>query len=651
MKFVSLRRSLVLPLFLSLIALFIIFQGFNEAITRSDSKNSLINHIQVLSTGVAMNLEASVMFEDQESALEVLNTFSADERVIFVNLSLPNNSSFAQYTSNDYHTNQLPKQVISSLQMTNNIYFEQKLVSKVPISIDGNVIGELLVIVDAHRLFDWSKTIQQSLFYLIMCTLAGLFLFYRIKTQVITPIKKLNDAILDLGNNEHQLKHVHVQDNNEIGNLVIGFNQMAEEISQRGIEITNTLLHLKQEKEYATEVIESAQYALIVTDSLGVIKLTNIQALTLFEKNSTEMEGRYIGDFLSLKKDMLQNTLAQELTLSGLRSFIENSKGENITLRITSSELPHQGLSLFTIEDVTVQEKLIRRQRLMVRVFDDSQEGLIVLNHQQQITMVNPAFVGLLGYSENELVGKTFHDIENWHQFRGLNDLAHINQEDFSMWQGEISEQHKDGYAVPLLVKVSRLTNIEVTAESDIVLIFSDISNVKEVERLDYLAHHDQLTSLGNRALLYCKIEMMLAKGLRGQFALIYLDLDGFKAINDHYGHIAGDKVLTSTADRLQELIRANDVVVRLGGDEFIIVQVETNDNGAVQLANRVIDSVSQPIEYEHRVLEIGVSVGVYLSKKESNETLDEMLHAADRAMYMAKAQGKGRVVNLYNAS
>lgn len=650
MKFISLRRRIVLPLFASLLSLFFIFQALNEYNARYEAERSLINHIHVLNAGVEMNLEAAVLFEDQETALEVLNTFSADPNVHHAILSLKDQPNFARYGFADDELYQVPIVVEQRLTKRESLIYQKQLFSRVAVKIDGEQIGELTVIVDAKSLFDWSDSLRQAIFFLAMCLLTGLLLFYRIKTHVITPVDNLNSSVRHLGKNDQLWKPVVEHANDELGHLVRGFNTMGAEIRKRGEEIADTLAHLEQEKAYAIEVIESAQYALLVADREGNIKLCNIKALQLFCESREKMEGNLIGNYLHLKENKLQNALSQKTLLDGLRTSIINRSGEERELRITSSELPHIGLSLFTIEDVTEQEIHIQRQRLMARVFENSQDGLLVLNKKQQITMTNPAFVRLLGYSEVELVGKSFDDIKPWHQLRNLLEIANENLKTFNIWQGELWEEHKKGRSVPLSVKANQLKINETDEESELVLIISDISNVKEVERLEYLAHHDSLTGLGNRAQLYSELESIISRGKLGSFALIYMDLDGFKLINDNYGHVAGDVVLKEMSVRLLKLVRNKDLVVRLGGDEFVIVQRHTDNSGAVKLAKRVLNSVAEPILFEGIELKIGVSVGVHMTQKNRPETSEEMLRTADKAMYSAKAQGKGKVVNLFHA-
>ncbi|RKF19759.1 diguanylate cyclase [Alginatibacterium sediminis] len=650
MKFISLRRRIVFPLFASILGLFIVFQLVSDYNYRKEAEHSLISHIEVLSKGVAINLSAAVLFEDQDAALEVMDTFSADPQVLYAVLSLNNQPHFSQYSASSNSVYEFPPLVEQNLARQRSFIYQRELFSQVPVMLGADKLGTLTVVVNAQSLFDWSNALRQAIFYLVLCALTGLFLYYRINSHVIAPVEKLNSAVRGLSGTKQQWQAVDTHANDELGNLVQGFNNMGEELTKQGIEIEQTLERLEQEKAYANEVIESAQYALIVADSFGTIKLSNIKALELFGQSRPQLEGNSISNYLQFEAEKLQDALKQSSFLIGARTQFERSSGEKRQLRVTSSELPHIGWSLFTIEDVTEQEKHLQRQQLMARVFENSQDGILVLNPKFQITMTNPAFVQLLGYSEIELVGKTLDDITPWHQLRNLLHTANDSLKTFNMWQGEVWEEHKSGRSIPLSVKANPLVSNNKELGNDIVLIVSDISNVKEVERLEYLAHHDSLTGLANRAQLYGSLESIIAKGQLGSFAIIYMDLDGFKAINDNHGHVAGDAVLKTIAVRMQQLVRNQDLVARLAGDEFVIVLRHTDNSGADHLAKRVLETVAQPIIFEGLELKVGVSIGVHMTQRNIPETSEQVLRSADKAMYSAKAKGKGTVVSFFQS-
>ncbi|GAL14459.1 sensory box/GGDEF family protein [Vibrio astriarenae] len=209
--------------------------------------------------------------------------------------------------------------------------------------------------------------------------------------------------------------------------------------------------------------------------------------------------------------------------------------------------------------------------------------------------------------------------------------------DELSQWHGEVVELHKAGYEIPLLVKIANIHSEHSNRDSQWLVMISDLSESKEMERLSYLAHHDALTGLANRASLYKELEVLQSAQSFVPYALLYADLDGFKEVNDQFGHDAGDEVLKVVAKRLQNQVRGEDLVVRLAGDEFIIVLRSCDQESLAERSNALIEHVSRMIHYKGVNLKVGVSIGVYWSQ-ESSMGSNEVMKVADTAMYEPKA-------------
>lgn len=209
----------------------------------------------------------------------------------------------------------------------------------------------------------------------------------------------------------------------------------------------------------------------------------------------------------------------------------------------------------------------------------------------------------------------------------------------------------QDGRLLPMQVKINRIINNEEQGIFDTFIILSDLSHVKEMERLDHLAHHDELTGLANRTKLYDELNEVASNyhDSAAEFGVIYLDLDGFKLVNDTYGHDAGDEVLKQVAERLQSQVRVSDLVARLSGDEFVILVSPTNKHTMTVLAERLITALKQDIIYKGQKLHVGVSIGIHLVNNGQRD-IATILKNADSAMYQAKLTGKGKAV-LYDLS
>jgi diguanylate cyclase (GGDEF)-like protein len=210
-------------------------------------------------------------------------------------------------------------------------------------------------------------------------------------------------------------------------------------------------------------------------------------------------------------------------------------------------------------------------------------------------------------------------------------------------WRGEIWNRRKNGEIYPEWINISAIHD-DNGKTNHYVAIFSDISKIKENEdRLRYLAHFDALTNLPNRFLFQDHVELALAQASRNgrQVAIMFLDLDHFKTINDTLGHRAGDTLLTEVAQRLTDCLRAGDTLSRFGGDEFnaVLPDIE-NGNAAASVAEKFVAVLSTPFFIEDRELMITTSIGIAIYPQDGNN-LEQLTHAADSAMFRAKEQGR----------
>lgn len=281
--------------------------------------------------------------------------------------------------------------------------------------------------------------------------------------------------------------------------------------------------------------------------------------------------------------------------------------------------------------------------RLMSKVFQNASEGVVITAPDSTIISVNRAFSEVTGYSEEEAIGNTPHILHSGRQGEEFYDQMWRELELYDQWQGEIWNRKKNGdiYLEWLSIAAVRDDSGEL---SHYVAIFSDITSVKEnEERLQYLAHYDQLTKLPNRILFNDRMRQALAYARRNRerAAIMFLDLDGFKAVNDSLGHNAGDELLLQVAQRLTECLRATDTVARFGGDEFTIVLPSVDsEESVIGIANKIGEEVARPYRLDGHEANITTSIGISLYPDDSEEP-QQLLEYADNAMYHAKRHGK----------
>lgn len=295
--------------------------------------------------------------------------------------------------------------------------------------------------------------------------------------------------------------------------------------------------------------------------------------------------------------------------------------------------------------DITERKRREQQARLAGAVFRSTNEGIFVTDLDHAIVAVNPAFTDITGFPFADVRGHTPETLYSGTDTEGSYGRIWQAVVRDGQWQGEIWNRRRDGEVYPAWQSISAVKD-EQGGITNYVAVLSDISPIKRAEaRLDYLAHHDALTGLPNRFAFAANLEQSLERAKRHneRVALLFLDLDRFKMINDTLGHAAGDRLLQMVAERLKTCVRAEDLVTRLGGDEFTIVIEELRDpREAGQLAEKVIQALARPISIDGREVVTSVSVGIGVFPDNAADA-EGLAKVADTAMYRAKERGRSR--------
>lgn len=320
-----------------------------------------------------------------------------------------------------------------------------------------------------------------------------------------------------------------------------------------------------------------------------------------------------------------------------LMGFMNKMRRLAHSLRSKSTSLEEQ------MAIIQEHEKSLRRA---AGVFHNSREGIVITDPQKHIIEVNEAFCQVTGYGREEVLGKKpvilrsgIHEAEFYHK------LDEAIQKDAS-WRGEIWNKKKNGelYAEFLRIDAIRDENLNV---ENYIGIFSDITEHKiRQEQLHHMANYDPLTNLPNRHLFITLAEQILSFAKRKQTKAVvsFLDLDGFKHINDAYGHDVGDNVLRQVSHRLEKVLRQSDAIARIGGDEFVIVFSDIMSVKDVHpLFERILQTLKEPFVVNGTLMSIGVSIGAAFYP-DHGEEIEILVRHADAAMYRSKANGRNRV-------
>lgn len=305
------------------------------------------------------------------------------------------------------------------------------------------------------------------------------------------------------------------------------------------------------------------------------------------------------------------------------------------------------GRSYLTIfgADITEQKRAVAQLRLDAQVFNGASESILILDAGKRVLQVNPAFIALTGYAPQEIIGK-----KRWLRLARFRDKTTYHSVWQAMmtndhWRGEVLGQRKNGQSYPMLLNISVVRDAQGNV-SNYIAIFSDVSDMKRSqERMEYMATHDRLTGLPNRNLFYDRLQHSLDKATRSVegLAVMFVDLDNFKGVNDTLGHEMGDLLLVQVAERLRACTRKQDTIARLGGDEFTVLTEYSrgsSDEILTTTAERITAALAAPFDLGGQETMISGSVGIALYPKDG-KNLSVLLKSADTAMYRAKEIGK----------
>jgi len=423
------------------------------------------------------------------------------------------------------------------------------------------------------------------------------------------------------------------------------------ELQRQQVEAMAQVLSEKEQR--LRSVVDTAPDAIIQADAKGLVIGWNEGASHLFGYSSDDMLGqslnRLMPDRLKTLHDLamarLRDGAPPHLLGKALELVAIKKNGEEFPIELvlgswSTAMGPHYSA---VIRDISDRKRSESGLRLAASVYANSYEGIIITAPDKTIVDVNPAFTRITGYSRDEVLGRTpkllasgKHDAAFYQQM-----WSSIAEHDF--WQGEVCNRRNNA---ELYTEILSLSVIRDSAGNlqHYIGVFSDISLLKaHEEELYRIAHFDLLTGVPNRRLLLDRLGQALARTRRSgrSVAVCYLDLDGFKVVNDQFGHAGGDKLLVEMTQRLRKVMRTDDTLGRLGGDEFVLLLTDLTGPQESELAlDRVLEVIREPVEIDGKPVVVSASVGVTVYPTDDSDA-DVLLRHADQAMYLAKETGK----------
>lgn len=477
----------------------------------------------------------------------------------------------------------------------------------------------------------------------------------------------------------------------EIRVLSTAFDTMTRRIDQ-------SISALESREKRLQSIMNTAVEGLIIINDKGVINDVNPSAQRLFGYTREEMLGQNVSMLMGPPHNSRHDGYLKRYLETGIASIIGKGRhetgmrkdGSNVPVALSISRFEVRGQLYFTgfVRDITKEKEaaealarakekleervaerteqlslvnaalrlkvgelnaLADRLRLFEQVFAQSNEAIVITDDTERIIDVNAAYVSSSGFSRETLIGRTEglgrSDSHDTAFYEAMWDTIRSK----GSWKGEIWDRRNTGEVFPKLLSIFAVTDF-VGQPTHYVGLFSDITKLKATEeKLRNMAYYDPLTGLANRELFRVLFQREIDQVLRARtvFALMYLDLDRFKYVNDTYGHAMGDQLLKRVAKRLNNGVRKEDTVARLGGDEFaVLLRGLDCPEAAGRAALKLIRDISRPIHIQDkdldRELSVGASIGISLCPRDGSD-IDTLMKNADMAMYRAKQHRQGR--------
>jgi len=430
-----------------------------------------------------------------------------------------------------------------------------------------------------------------------------------------------------------------------LDHLTSAINEMRGEIASSNAELHDINHRLET-------TIQSTPLAIYTRDLQGRVTSWNPAAESMFGWSAAEIIGQPL---LSVPADKTNETENLRARVLGGESIVQaevrrqRRDGTMIDISTTLSPLRDSSGEVYgyvaIAADISERKKADESLRLAASVYQVSSEAMMVTGADNRIIAINPAFTRMTGYGQEEVAGRYSDFLRAHPEDQTFFKTMWQELKDSGTWQGEVWGRRKNGEHYPTWMTINAIDN-EDGSVFRWVAMFSDITKKKESEELIWSqANFDALTGLPNRRMLHDRLEQELKKAHRSglPMALLFLDLDRFKEVNDTLGHDVGDLLLKDAALRIASCVRETDTVARLGGDEFTVILGELEDPSSVErVAQSILRKLSEPFLLGDEKAYVSVSIGITLYPEDA-AAVDALLKNADQAMYAAKSQGRNR--------
>lgn len=409
---------------------------------------------------------------------------------------------------------------------------------------------------------------------------------------------------------------------------------------------------LRASKERFRSLVEFLPVGIIVHQNCKVVYANPAAASTLGAASADSLLGRSIlelthSDFHQSARERIRSREVSGIEHPPVDLKLIKLDGTVIDVQMHATLIQYAGANAVqaSFTDITERKQARDTLQLAANVFSHMREGILMTDAQTRIVDVNKAFTTITGYERADVLGKQARIFKQGTHSEGYFQTLWRDLGAHGRWSGEIWSHRKNGEAYAEMVTISAVTDALGTVRNYVVLLV-DITPMKTYQKqLEDLAHFDALTHLPNRLLLADRLQQAMSQTQRRKqtLAVVFLDLDGFKAVNDHYGHDVGDALLIAVSQRMKGALRDGDTLARLGGDEFVAVLVDLHQSDDAQpVLERLLQAAASPVSVGNALLQVSASTGIAVFPRDGTHA-DLLLRRADQSMYQAKQAGRNR--------
>jgi diguanylate cyclase (GGDEF)-like protein/PAS domain S-box-containing protein len=490
-----------------------------------------------------------------------------------------------------------------------------------------------------------------------------LIMIYAVRRLLVRPLAKLEQqasAIAAAGGRslESLASTLDRHGEDEIGRLATAFGQMAGrvQVHTRNLEeiVEQRTLAMRESETQFRALFEDTADALLLIEGNRFVECNRAAVAMMRMKTREQLLNTHPWEISpplqpdGRRSDEKANEMISLARSQGSHRFEwmhTRADGEIFPVEVLLTPVRWGSREMVHVvwRDISERKRSELHQQLAAKVFENTREGIIITDPNRTILAVNRAFCEITGYPEDDVLGRSPDFLESSayradhypEMFSALGADGH--------WQGETMIRRRNGKAFPALLSLSQVHD-QKGATTHYVGVFADISGAKEAEaRLEYLAYHDSLTELPNRILLLDRLQHAIDKAARSQtmVAVLFMDLDRFKHVNDSLGHAAGDSLLRQITGRIKVICRDDDTLARIGGDEFVLVMEDLKDPAdAAYMAERMIQSLEKSFRVGDHDIAMTISMGISVYPADGND-VNALLRNADAAMYQSKESGR----------